>query len=60
MINTENWNDKDFVLEKVKQDGWALQYASEELQNDKEVALEAIINDWDASKYVSFKSEKNN
>jgi hypothetical protein len=32
----------------------ALEFASEELQNDKEVALEAIINDWDASKYVGF------
>jgi hypothetical protein len=40
-MKTENWNDKKFVLEKVKQTGWALEYASDELKKDKEVVLEA-------------------
>ena len=34
MTNTENWNDKDFVLEKVKQNGYAIYHASKERQND--------------------------
>jgi len=42
MTNTENWNDKDFALEKVKQNGLDLYYASYELRNDKEVVLTAI------------------
>lgn len=38
----ENWNDKEFVLDRVKKDGFELKYASEELKNDKEVVLEAV------------------
>lgn len=34
--------NKEVVLEAVKEDGYALRYASEELQNDKEVVLEAV------------------
>jgi len=33
---------KEEVIEAVKQNGWALKYASEELQNDREVVLAAI------------------
>ncbi len=35
-------NDKEVVLEAVKQGGWALEYTSDELKNDKEVVLEAV------------------
>ena len=35
-------NNKKIVLAAVKQDGWALNYASEELRKDKEVVLEAV------------------
>ncbi len=35
-------NDKDFVLTVVKKNGRALEYASKELQNDKEITLAAI------------------
>ena len=36
---------KDVVLAAVKNDGWALQHASKEMRADKEVVLEAVIND---------------
>ena len=32
------------VLAAVKSHGWALQYASEELRNDKDVILTAVYN----------------
>lgn len=35
-------NDKEIVLEAVKNEGNAFQYAGEELRNDKEIVLEAI------------------
>ena len=28
---TENWNDREYVLAQVQEDGLALEYASEEL-----------------------------
>ncbi len=34
-----NYNDKEFVLEAIKQNGSVLQYASAELRADKEVVL---------------------
>jgi histidinol phosphatase-like PHP family hydrolase len=36
---------KEEVMEAVKQNGSALQYASEELRNDREVVLEAVKTD---------------
>ncbi len=41
-------NDKDVVLEAVKNDGEALRFASKELQNDKDVVLEAVKQNWRA------------
>ena len=46
-------NDKKIVLEAVKQNGDALQYASEELKNDKEVVLEAVKRNRLALQYAS-------
>lgn len=37
--------DRKIVLESVKNYGWALEYASEELKNDYEVVMQAIEND---------------
>ena len=37
-----DWNNKNVVLEAVKQNGLALQFASEKLQDDKNVVLEAV------------------
>ncbi len=48
-----DWNNKEFVLEVVKQDGEALQYASDELRNDKDVVLAAVQQDRDALQYAS-------
>ena len=56
-MTIENWNDKEFVLERVKRDGWDLnwdlKYASEELRNDKEVVLEAVKQNGFALYYAS-------
>ena len=41
------------VLAAVTQDGDALQDASDELQNDKEVVLAAVAQDGDALEYAS-------
>ncbi len=41
----EDWNDKDFVMQKVKEDGINLEYASEELRNDRELVLTAVSQD---------------
>ena len=38
-----NWNDKNVVLEAVKQDGRALRFASEKLRNDKDIQIAAGI-----------------
>jgi hypothetical protein len=35
-------NDKEVVIEAVKNDGFALKYASEYLKNDKKFVLEAV------------------
>ena len=35
-------NDRNKLLEAVREDGFALGYASEELRGDKEVVLEAV------------------
>jgi hypothetical protein len=42
MTNTQNWANKEFVLEQVKKDGLALKYGSKELKNDIDVVLEAV------------------
>jgi hypothetical protein len=46
-------NDKDVVLEAVKQNDYALYYASEQLKNDKDIVLEAVKQDGDAIRYAS-------
>lgn len=49
MFDKARANDKDYVLEVVRQNGHALQYASDELKNDKDVVqnnediIEAIL-----------------
>ena len=42
----------------VAQNGWALQFASEELKNDKEFVLAAVAQDARALKYASDKLKK--
>ena len=47
-----DWNNKNVVLEVVKQNGLALQFASEKLQDDKNVVLEAIKQDGGALRFA--------
>ena len=46
-------NDKEVILEAVKQEGMALKYASEELKNDKEFISEVIKQNGSALNYIS-------
>ena len=46
-------DDKEIVLEAVKENGRALQYASKLLRNDKEVVLEAVKQDGRPLEYAS-------
>ena len=48
-----DWNNKNVVLEVVKQNGLALQFASEKLQDDKNVVLEAVKQNGWALAYAS-------
>ena len=41
------------VLEAVKQNGWALQYASAALKDDRQIVLEAVKQDGYALEYAS-------
>ena len=50
---SNKWNDKDFVLEAVHQNGESLQHASEELKNDKDIVLEAVKQDGYSLRYAS-------
>ena len=45
--------DREVVLQAVRQNGKALQYASEELKNDREVVLQAITQNGKALQYAS-------
>ena len=41
------------VLEAVERNGWALEFASEELRGDRDVVLAAVKQDWRALNYLS-------
>lgn len=53
-------SDKTFLMEAVKQNGYALFYSSKELQSDKEVALAAVNQNGWVLKHLSqeLKSDK--
>jgi len=46
-------NDREIVLEAVKQKGTVLEHASEELKNDREIVLEAVKKSGEALQYAS-------
>ena len=48
-----DWNNKKQVLQAVNKDGYALEYASEQLQNDKDVVLAAVNQNGFALQYAS-------
>jgi hypothetical protein len=50
---TENWNDYDYVLQRVAQNGFALRYASKQLKNNKEIVKIAVAQWGLALEYAS-------
>ena len=38
----QNWNNREYVIENVKQEGALLEFASEELRDDKEVDVKHV------------------
>ena len=44
----QNSNNRQYVIENVKQEGALVEFASDELRDDKEVILEAINNNPEA------------
>ena len=40
-----DWNNKEEVLEAVREDGYAFEYASDELKADREAVLAAVQQD---------------
>jgi hypothetical protein len=50
---TETITDKTEALAAVKNDGWALEHASDELKADKEVVMAAVKNNGYALQFAS-------
>lgn len=49
----KNSDNKEFVLQAVKESGKNLEFASETLKDDKEVVLEALKQDGEALEFAS-------
>ena len=45
-------NNAAIVQVAVEQNGWALEFASEEMQNNKAIVQAAVDQDWRARKYA--------
>ena len=54
-MNNNQVSIAEIVLEAVKNDGYALEYASEELKADTEIVLAAVKNNGMALEYASKK-----
>ena len=50
---TLNYNKKESVLEAVKRNGWALQYASDKLKADRKIVLEAVKQNGEVLQFAS-------
>ena len=46
-------NDREYVLEAVRQQGSLLDYVSDELKDDKDVVMEAINQDGNSLEFAS-------
>ena len=57
-IPKEFWSDKDFVLEAVKKQGGAIDYADPALKNNKEIVISAIKQDSFAIDYIGEEIKK--
>ena len=51
--SNQSKNERDFLLEALKQSGCALEYASDDLKADPVVVLEALKQNWLALEYAS-------
>lgn len=49
----KNKDNREYVLEVVKQNGKLLEFASEVLQDDEEIAKQAVHNNAEALEFVS-------
>ena len=49
----QNSENREYAIENVKQEGTLLEFASDELRDDKEVVLEAIHNNPEALEFAS-------
>jgi len=52
-LSEELKNNRNIVLEVVRQNGSDLEHASNELKNDKEIVLEAVLEDGNALQFAS-------
>jgi len=52
-----DWNNKEEVLKILEQDGMALEHVSEELKNDKDVALTAVRSNARALKFLTVENK---
>ena len=52
-FSNANWNNKDYVLRVVRQNGWDLQHVNPALKANKEVVLVAVEADGRALQYAS-------
>ena len=57
--NIEDWSNFDFVLNKVKQDGIVLEFASERLKDNEEIVKEAVKQYGLALEYASEELQNN-
>ena len=53
MISPEDKNNREIVMVAVKQNGFALQWASEELKGDRDIVMEAVKQNGDALQHAS-------
>jgi len=53
MFSQINWDNYDEVLEFIKLNGWALQFASEKLRANENIVLEAVKQNGYAIEYAS-------
>lgn len=51
MTSINKHSSREEVLKVVKADGWTLEHASDELKNDREVVLEAVMKDAEAPEF---------
>jgi hypothetical protein len=54
-----DWNNFDFVLEKVNINGYALQFTTDELKNNYKIVMKAVKNKGTALQFASDELKNN-